>query len=173
MSGLAIHETIEDIESFWDKHAADRVEKGFPPYATAPGRTERVKSAKHLKAYISDSRWVADCAAATCHGGLACWPEHDFACCLDCGTVYRIDFPSRQERHDAEEALLVRPEENRNWRPHEGETPEQLRHENIAYGFVPRGGEPDWKQKLAEEHGVSVGLVDEILDSAKREGKSK
>lgn len=172
MSGNALHETIGDVEAFWDEHAAERVKRGFPPFATAPHRGERVKSSKRLKAYVSDSRWVADCAGATCNGGLACWPEHEWACCLDCGTVYRIDFPSKQQIHDAEEALLVRPAENRNWRPHEGETPAQLRHENIVHGFAPRA-EPDWKHQLAEEHGVPVGLVDEILDSAKREGKTK
>lgn len=170
MSGPTLRATREDVEAFWEEHAAARVERGFPPYATAPNRNAAVKSRQHLTAYVSDGRWVAQCPGGpngSCNGGIAAWPEHAYGCCLDCGTVYPIDFPAAHTIAEATEALLARPPENRHWRPDE-ETPEQLRHENIEHGYTPRAEPGDWKTELAEKNGISVELVDEILSGAKR-----
>jgi hypothetical protein len=83
---------------------------------------------------------VADCAGGPdgrCAGGIACWPDHETGCCLDCGTIYTIRFPEADEIQEAASALAARPAENRNWRPDRGETAKTLRGENITHGYAP------------------------------------
>ncbi|MDP8928678.1 MAG: hypothetical protein M3O70_08920 [Actinomycetota bacterium] len=77
-------------------------------------------------AYVSDSRWVADCA--NCGSGIGVWPDHARATCLECGYDWPIAFPGRVE--DAVELLTQRPPGNRHWFPHLGEAIEDLQAEN-------------------------------------------
>jgi hypothetical protein len=125
------HETAEQIEAHWawfaEKHGRYNVILGVrePP-------SELRQSKQVLQAYVSDSRWVADCP---CGGGIGCWPEHDKGCCYDCLTVYRIAFPSPSERAAAETVLLARLEPStRNWRPDLGEELIDLKVENVTHG---------------------------------------
>lgn len=164
MSGPEHRPTIEAVRAFWDEHAAARVKRGVVPYEMAPRRRELHTSKTRLVAYVSDGRWVADCPGGpdgNCGGGMAAWPEHEHACCLDCGTVYPIDFPHGQEIAEATEALDARLPMHRHWRPDRGETAEDLRVENVERGLAPRAKD-DWRVQVAEATGTSPELVEQI-----------
>ena len=120
--------SIQQIESFWQRYAQSSM---FPGFRGRPGN-DFAESKVVIQAYVSDSRWVADCVTANCGGGVAVWKENPRGCCLDCGTIYTISFPDDVD--EAEKVLLSRPEVNRNWFPHLGETVNQLKAENIANG---------------------------------------
>ena len=119
MSGITELSSVQQVEAFWREYMLRR------------GKV-LTQDDRPVYAYVSDSRWVADCLS--CRGGIAVWSENPVGCCLDCGHVYPVVFPK-----DAEEAvqiLLRRPEENRNWMPHNGETVENLKAENIVMGVM-------------------------------------
>jgi hypothetical protein len=130
MSGPDLLATTEQVVETWEARART---KGF---ARPDGSrtSELSKSKRKIAAYVSDGRWVADCPV--CNGGIAAWPEHDFGCCLDCGTVCPLKFPDPAEIADAVSALAARPPMNRHWRP-ELESARDLRHENIRFGYTP------------------------------------
>lgn len=88
-----------------------------------------------IDAYINESRWVADCP--NCNGGIAAWPENEKGCCLDCGYVFSVAFPSSKDIREAEDALLARPERNRNWLP-ASESVSDLKTENTRKGYLPK-----------------------------------
>lgn len=171
MSGLAYRATPEEVVGFWQQHADDREERGLPRYPEAPARRELHRSKARVAAYVSDGRWVAACRGGpngTCNGGIACWPDHEIGCCLDCGTVYPVEFPHRDTIEDAERVLALRPTEHRNWRPHEGETPDELAAENLQHGYRPRGG-PSEARQLADASGLSEKTVERVLRAQRGE----
>lgn len=109
-----------DLEAHW-KQWADRRQL---PLRTRPGT---------VAAYVNDGRWVADCPE--CNGGIACDPDYDRGCCLDCGTITKIRFPAQDDIDAAVWALGVRPPDGRNWNCHRGETVADLRGELIRRGI--------------------------------------
>lgn len=122
-------ETAEDFERWWQMLARvieDRT-----------GRTVELKTDKRKPAaYINHNRWVADCPE--CNGGIDCSPDLPKGCCLDCGLVYVLDFPSKREREEAEAVLSERRQPaNRNWDRHKGEKVDRLKTENRL--LEPRG----------------------------------
>jgi hypothetical protein len=116
--GAFQHASTEEVEGAWRVYAADR------------GRdlTDRTTDTP-LDAYVSDSRWVADCP---CRGGIACWPAHEKGCCYDCLSVYRIAFPA--DAAAAVAVLELRPDPaTRNWFP-DREDVASLKVENAVRG---------------------------------------
>lgn len=125
------HESIADVEAHWEAFAREHG-KFNPTLGVREPPGELAYSDEKLDAYVSDNRWVADCP---CGGGIGCWPDHERGCCYDCLTVYPIAFPHEKARATAEAVLLARPDPStRNWRPHEGETINDLKVENITRG---------------------------------------
>lgn len=128
--GPAPLETDDDMERWWSMMLdAIRQRTGreieLKPHAARP------------KAYVNHGRWVADCPE--CSGGIDCSPDLPRGACLDCGAVYKIDFPSKKEREDVDALLSERPREaNRNWDRHKGEELKLLRTENR---LLLKGGE--------------------------------
>jgi hypothetical protein len=126
MSGVQTHDSPQSVRAFWEQYAEGQRGAGKDFQLT--------RSRKKLVAYVSDSRWVADCRE--CSGGIALWSENEEACCLDCGTVYsKIDWPSPQETIEAEAVLAARPSDaQRNWRRDQGEGISDLKVENVSRG---------------------------------------
>jgi len=117
--------TGRSVERFWAAYGA---RNGFP----ATGRNTPQPDGRTLNAYVNHSRWVADCPV--CNGGLAVNPDMPSGCCLDCGTVYTIRFPTDPDA--VERTLCERPNlTNRNWQP--GETVDKLISENIIHSVQP------------------------------------
>lgn len=129
MTGVAAHDSVEAVRSFWETFAERQRQAGR--------EFELSRSRKKLVAYVSHNRWVADCE---CGGGIALWRENTDACCLDCGTVYSaIEWPSDKEIAAAERVLAARVEEStRSWRPDQSETADDLKVENVVRG-IPLG----------------------------------
>lgn len=123
MTGVTPLDSQEAVKNVWGH------------YAQMTGRII-VESNVVLHAYVSDGRWVADCGTPGCTGGLACWPEHKQACCLDCFTLFSVKFPPRRQIEDATVVLMEREEVNRNWRPDRGEKVAMLVAENLAVGVT-------------------------------------
>lgn len=125
------HESAEQVEAHWQWFAQEKGRYN-PTLGLREPPSDLAYSDQPLEAYVSDSRWVADCP---CGGGLGCWPDHEKGCCYDCLTVYPITFPHPKAVATAEAVLLARPEPGtRNWRPHEGETINDLKAENLMHG---------------------------------------
>jgi hypothetical protein len=135
MQGANAHGSPQAVRAFW---ADWGLLKGFVK-ADPSRRHELLERGDRTAAYIDGGRWVADCTA--CGGGMAAWPAHMQACCLDCGTVHVIDFPTPPAVKDALDVLALRPELNRHWRCDAGETVSELRRQNIQHGYpVPNAG---------------------------------
>jgi hypothetical protein len=103
------------VRAFWRQWA---VRKGFPARLEESGQPARdlvVEPERTARAYVSDGRWVAGCSF--CSGGMAVWPDHSLACCLDCGYIHEIEFPEPEVIAEAVPVLELRPERNRNWKP--------------------------------------------------------
>lgn len=121
------HQTVADVEAGWQAWAdlnglTVRARRGDPA-------TDLRESRKIVVAYISGSKWIGDCPA--CNGGVACWIANPRGCCLDCGTIYRVQFPSRADAERAVALLAERAlETDRSWFRHRGETLDQLAEEN-------------------------------------------
>lgn len=173
MTGDTPLETISDVEQAWIGFAASRAMRGLRPFVHAPERNAPTKSRQTVDAYVSDSRWVADCLGGphgTCRGGIACWPEHEYACCLDCGTIYKVEFPPTSIRALGEVALLGRPENNRHWRPRE-QTPEELRAENDVHGYKPTDG---WKLQLIRDNpGLTAAQIDAVAETVRARSRKR
>lgn len=129
MTGVTPLQTPEDVIQTWLAYVQHPAFPGF-----TDGRLSRdlIEDDTEVLAYVSAGRWVADCVTPGCNGGIACWPDHAKACCLDCGHIFSPTFPDTKTRVDAELLLVARPEENQNWRPDKGEEVRMLVAENIA-----------------------------------------
>jgi hypothetical protein len=103
----------------------------------AIGRPERlsglVQTQTRAKAIINAGRWMIRCAQ--CANGVPCDPDWEQTVCVDCGTVYQVEFPHPDQRAAIESILSKRVSANQNWEPHE--TVAFLRRENSR--FLPRG----------------------------------
>lgn len=110
-----------DLENWW-RMMTEVVE------ARTGRKVELKANSAKPKAYVNWGRWVADCPE--CNSGIDCSPDLPRGACLDCGAVYKIDFPSKKERDQAGELLSARPERNRNWDRHKGEELKRLKTEN-------------------------------------------
>lgn len=121
--GLDADADPQHVEAFWTDWGR---RKGFPNRGMA---RDLARSDQTLPAYINLGRWCASCPG--CNGGVAAWWGNPNGCCLDCGTVYAIEFPA--ELAEIEEALTSRPPKHRNWRP--GMDVADLKVGNIKRGF--------------------------------------
>ncbi len=107
-------ETVEEIETFWLEHLR------VAPWTNDP--------LDEVDAYINRARLLADCPG--CNAGAFAWNRNVFACCLDCGLLFKVRFPSPFVLSAATRLLAVRPIVNMNWNAHKGETVEELEREN-------------------------------------------
>lgn len=84
------------------------------------------------KAFISGGRWVVACTTSGCANAPLTHPDWKVARCFECGAVYEdVEFPEQIAEISA--LLVKRPyPANRNWTP--GESVEELRAENAAFG---------------------------------------
>ncbi len=141
MHGGNLQWGVEQVRDFWDLWTNNerRRAAGRPDFAGFPqrdGALEWERSDLTPIAYVNEGRWVADCPAEGCNGGIACWPEHREAACLDCGRIFTVKFPTPRQVSEAEAVLALRVPANRHWRPDTGESAKALRHENITRGFA-------------------------------------
>ncbi len=129
MHGLPLDAQPGDVRERWLTHAAIMAARrgGF---AARPSHAQLEETHVRVAAYVSDSRWVADCPA--CNGGVACWPEMSDGCCFDCGRIYEIVFPKDWRKGVA--LLELRPQHNRHWLP--GESIDTLKLENLTRGIA-------------------------------------
>lgn len=126
MIGFTRHETVEDVELAWQTWAN---QNGLRlRWRNGDTHTDLRTSRKLVRAYVSGGKWIADCP--NCNGGMAVWSENPRCCCLDCGTIYRVDHATDKERQAAERLLAPRFEADRNWHRHRGEKLENLDEEN-------------------------------------------
>jgi hypothetical protein len=110
-------ETVEEIELFW----LETLERSHVPlHATDP--------LDEVDAYINRARLLADCPG--CNAGAFVWNRNPLACCLDCGLLFKVRFPSPFVLAAAIRLLAVRPVVNCNWNAHKGETVTELEREN-------------------------------------------
>jgi hypothetical protein len=151
MTGSGLHTTSAEVREVWQLVAV----QGFRE-APAARRHELLELDTEVEAYVSDSRWVADCP--TCGGGIAAWPEHDRGCCLDCGSVVTVMFPPAGELAELERVLLARPRENRHWRP--GETVADLKVENVTHGYRPAIAAPSMSSDSSADAEASADGMD-------------
>lgn len=148
MTGDRPHETVDDVVSYWRAFAR---EKGFSLRAGVVSH-ELTWTDRESEVYISASRLVADCPNPECNGAAACWRENPDACCLDCGTVFKLKWPPVAELAEASAILLHRPMPLwRNWRAsHKEETVQELKAQNLSYGdSIPGGKAPSGPHPLA------------------------
>lgn len=120
------HRTPAEVEAAWKEWADEYgliVRRRRGDYST-----DLHESRKVVHAFVTGGKWLALCPA--CNGGVAAWPYHERGCCLDCGTVYRIQYPPQPQIDEAVRLLAERPENQRHWHAHEGETVEKLAEEN-------------------------------------------
>jgi hypothetical protein len=124
---------VADVEMFIRAWAASPRFRGFPERGWAK---EWQESAEVIVAYISDGRWVADCAF--CAGGIACWPDGGMVACMDCGTTYQnVDYPTPRQIRDVERVLAARPRGMMDWHRQRGETMNDLKAQNLMHGYPP------------------------------------
>lgn len=124
------HRTVAEVEAAWERWLA----KNPPLVRQRAGDTSRElrTTKRRLVCHISAGRWVAQCP---CGGGVPGWPFHERGACLDCGTIWKLDYPSREEIVEIVKLLRVRPGQQRNFRPDLGEDVDLLRRENAVYRF--------------------------------------
>jgi hypothetical protein len=138
MTGSGTHTTVADVRASWEQWAA---QNGFQAQLRGePG--DRVNELRELDdevpARVEHGRWLADCPAIDCHGAAAAWPKNPHACCLDCGTVFPVKFPTSGTISKAELVLAARPLENQGWNPGDDETVADLKAENVTRGYLPQ-----------------------------------
>lgn len=108
--------------------------------------------------FLNAGRWIAECPACGC--GMACWDRNPYACCLGigCGRVFKVLWQLPWVRSEVMRLLAGRPEGNRNWDAHKGETVDELKIQNVLMAGVP----------AAERNGLllaeNVELPDEFSD---------
>lgn len=130
--------STDHLEAVWAA-ALDRQASLLGGFPNRPGETTVDEIDEATVAYVSDNRWVADCPR--CGGGVGCTPGYSRAACYDCGGIITgVSWPAQKTVSDGTAALMLRPIQNRHWRPMD-ETPQDLRFENIVRGFaIPNGG---------------------------------
>lgn len=116
--------TAADVRAAWKRES----NRGFEERDGAVGLLD-ARALPPLTAYVNHGRWLADCAA--CTGAVAGWPEHEYGCCLSCGRVWTITYPS--DAGTVETLLEPRPTANRNYDPRKGETVDMLVRENELF----------------------------------------
>lgn len=95
----------------------------------------KVPKTQKEKAYLNWGRWVVDCPATGCNGGILAPLGTDEATCPDCGRVVHYTHPPKKDVEAAERVLGHRIEiENHNWDPRVGETITDLKTENVVRG---------------------------------------
>ena len=160
MTGPVPLASPDEVEAFWIEWAA-RV--GFRRGRTRFAETR--ESTRRVGARVDHGRWIADCPTGGCNGAAAAWVEMPRACCLDCGTIFPVEFPDAAEIESAEVVLAARPEEARNWLPAE-ETVADLRRDNIVRGFTIRSDEDEEAVAIARRVGVPIDTVKKVLAAA-------
>lgn len=145
MVGHRVHASPEDVESEWRAWA---VNLGFRRRTGLVSHDLTYTDMKS-RVYISGGMWVADCPKDGCNGAAACWVEHDKACCLDCGTVFKPAWPTAKEVGGSlEEAVAVLAgRAHPRWRnfrtpSNPAETVSDLKAQNVAMGDALPGGKP-------------------------------
>lgn len=118
----------EEVFAFWERHLAGQ-RPPIRPWVSPDG----------VVPYINHSRWVADCS---CGGGMLCWDQSPYACCLDCGGFFQVHWPIPALRSEVIRILAAREPRNRNWDPRKVdkqgdavETVEFLQRENLLMGI--------------------------------------
>jgi hypothetical protein len=130
-----IHRTIEDVEAAWERWAT---REGLPVRRLrGDWSTDLHRSRKTVQVYVSGGKWIGDCPE--CHDGIAGWPMHEHGCCLGCGTIYRLEYPSADEIPRIVELLQARPEKERHYNWHTGETLDDLAAANETLETEPAG----------------------------------
>lgn len=92
--------------------------------------------------YMNHGRWVVECPSLVCGGAERVLPWQALVVCVcrdrdfcqhpsPCGTIIQLDWPADWQQ--IQTVMADRSIINRNWVP--GETVEQLRGENMAYGL--------------------------------------
>ena len=109
--------TVEEVEDAWQRWA-DR-EGLTVRRRRGDFSTELRKSRKAIVVHISRGKWIGDCP--DCGGGVAGWPLHPHGACLDCGTIFQLEYPTADECRELAQLMQVRPETERNYFPHLGE----------------------------------------------------
>lgn len=72
-----------------------------------------------LPAHVNTGRWIVTCP---CGNHPSAHPEWNLACCVECGTYYKLNMPKNWKK--AEALLLQRPIPNRRWYPHKASAAE-------------------------------------------------
>src|SRR5579859_5475028 len=106
--------TVEEARAYW----------------TAACGEALVEDKRQVHAYVSKSRWVADCP--DCGSGIACWDENPQGCCGNCKRLFYIEWDPPTIRSHAIRLLHARPVQHRDWFPHKGDSVRQLAFENRA-----------------------------------------
>ncbi len=137
MIGAGTLATVADVRASWEAWAA---QNGFQAQLRGePG--DRVNELRELddevSARVELGRWLAECPSIDCHGAAAAWPKNPRACCLDCGTVFPVKFPTSGEISKAELVLAARPLDNQGWNPGD-ESVADLKAENVTRGYLPQ-----------------------------------
>lgn len=129
-----MHSSVEDnslIPTIVDEHQKAITQRlGFWP-GFIHGGEEIVERVGSVDAYVNEDRWVAGCP--NCNSGMACTPNLKTVC-LDCGSVWSVNFPPDEDIERAEKALDKRPVMNRHWMP-QTESIEDLEKENEDHGL--------------------------------------
>ena len=110
--------------------------------------------------YLNAGRWVADCPACGC--GMACWDRNPYTCCLGlaCARMFKVRWQLPATRSEVMRLLAGRPESNRNWDAHKGETVDELKIQNVLMLGVPS------VERNALLVAENVHLPDELTDPA-------
>jgi hypothetical protein len=117
-------EEAEDV--FWQAWVPLLARRGLTP----------VVDPREVVPYVNHARWVADCPA--CNGGMHCWDRNPYACCLTCGTMFKVVWQSPHARAEVVRLLAGRVPTDRNWNAHKGETAEELAIQNVLMqGVAP------------------------------------
>lgn len=126
-------ETPGQVRGAWAAHIEEKLRRGQMPFGEDLTISDFVPSNRHLKAYVNEGRWVADCPR--CNGGIAVWAGMPDAACYDCGRIFSdIKFPKDRDRVRAERVLSKRKSTRRmHWDP-DNESVEDLKVENAVQG---------------------------------------
>lgn len=117
------HQTVQDVEEAWERWA-DR--EGLPiRRRQGDFSTDLKTSRKTVEVYISGGKWLGNCP--NCNGGIPGWPNHPRGCCLDCGTIFQLDYPPEAETLELAKLMSARDEIDRNYFRHLGETLDDVR----------------------------------------------
>lgn len=96
-----------------DASTADDVFQIWEQFLERQGKEINVTDAEVIP-YINHSRWVADC---TCGGGMLCWDQNPYACCLDCGRRFNVRWQPPVLRAAVIRTIATRQPQHRNWDP--------------------------------------------------------